>query len=158
VYVEDRRDADAALPGSGLEWTIIRPGRPTDDPGTCVVSLRSDVLAGDIPRAHVAAMLAEVPDIDDTVGHQWNPSPPTRPSRRRASGPGATDSSECTQRTSMPLPGLPSSVRLLKCILMSAVAGSCGRERSARRVQDRRLGSRALPTWRSPSRPACAAR
>ncbi|UUZ59961.1 NAD(P)H-binding protein [Nocardioides sp. B-3] len=34
AYVEAKRDADAALRDSGLDWTIIRPGRLTDDEGT----------------------------------------------------------------------------------------------------------------------------
>ena len=34
AYVEAKRDADAALRDSGLDWTILRPGRLTDDPGT----------------------------------------------------------------------------------------------------------------------------
>ena len=31
AYVEAKRDADAALRATGLDWTIIRPGRLTDD-------------------------------------------------------------------------------------------------------------------------------
>ena len=34
AYVEAKRDADAALRASDLDWTIIRPGRLTDDPAT----------------------------------------------------------------------------------------------------------------------------
>jgi nucleoside-diphosphate-sugar epimerase len=34
AYVEAKRDADAALRESGLAWTILRPGRLTDDPAT----------------------------------------------------------------------------------------------------------------------------
>ena len=39
AYVEAKRDADAALRASDLDWTIIRPGRLTDDPATGLVSL-----------------------------------------------------------------------------------------------------------------------
>ena len=39
AYVEAKRDADAALRASGLDWTIIRPGRLTDDPATGLVAL-----------------------------------------------------------------------------------------------------------------------
>jgi uncharacterized protein YbjT (DUF2867 family) len=72
AYVQAKRDADAALRDSDLDWTIIRPGRLTDGPGTGVVSLGPNVPRGDISRADVAAVLAAVLDIDDTVGHQWN--------------------------------------------------------------------------------------
>src|SRR4051812_25585111 len=41
AYVEAKRDADAALRSSGLDWTIIRPGRLTDEPGRGQVSLGS---------------------------------------------------------------------------------------------------------------------
>lgn len=72
AYVEAKRDADAALRGSDLDWTIIRPGRLTDDPGTGRVALGPDVPRGDVPRADVAAVLAAVLDDDATIGRQWN--------------------------------------------------------------------------------------
>jgi uncharacterized protein YbjT (DUF2867 family) len=72
AYVEAKRDADAALRSSGLDWTIIRPGRLTDDPGTGAVSLGPDVARGAIPRADVAGVLAAVLTDDRTIGHQWN--------------------------------------------------------------------------------------
>ena len=43
AYVEAKRDADAALRASALDWTIIRPGRLTDDPATGLVALGADV-------------------------------------------------------------------------------------------------------------------
>ena len=43
AYVEAKRDADAALRDSGLDWTILRPGRLTDDDGTGQVDLGEDV-------------------------------------------------------------------------------------------------------------------
>ena len=72
AYVEAKRDADAALRASGLDWTIIRPGRLTDDPATGRVALGSDVRRGEIPRADVAAVLAAVVDDTATVNRQWN--------------------------------------------------------------------------------------
>jgi uncharacterized protein YbjT (DUF2867 family) len=72
AYVEAKRDADTALRDSGLDWTIIRPGRLTDDPPTGRVSLGSDVRRGDIPRADVAAVLAAIVDDSATVNRQWN--------------------------------------------------------------------------------------
>lgn len=72
AYVEAKRDADAALRDSGLDWTIIRPGRLTDEPGTGRVALGADVERGDVPRADVAAVLAAVLLEERTVGRQWN--------------------------------------------------------------------------------------
>ena len=72
AYVEAKRDADAALRDSGLEWTIIRPGMLTDDDGTGLVELGQDVARAEIPRADVAAVLAEVLDSGTGIGAQWN--------------------------------------------------------------------------------------
>lgn len=72
AYVEAKRDADAALRDSGLDWTIIRPGALTDDPGTGLVELGDDVTRAEVPRADVAAVLAEVLDSGAGIGAQWN--------------------------------------------------------------------------------------
>ena len=72
AYVEAKRDADAALRDSHLDWTILRPGRLTDEPGTSRVALGQDVARGDIPRADVAATVAAVLDDGTSVGRQWN--------------------------------------------------------------------------------------
>ncbi len=72
AYVEAKRDADAALRASDLDWTILRPGRLTDDPATGHVALGTDVERGDVTRADVAAVIAAVIDVDATVGRQWD--------------------------------------------------------------------------------------
>ena len=72
AYVEAKRDADAALRDSGLDWTILRPGRLTDDPGTGRVALGPDVARGEIPRADVAEVVAAVLQEPASAGHQWN--------------------------------------------------------------------------------------
>jgi uncharacterized protein YbjT (DUF2867 family) len=72
AYVEAKRDADAALRSSGLDWTIIRPGRLTDDPPTGLVALGPDVERGQVPRADVAAVLAAVIDTGGGIGAQWD--------------------------------------------------------------------------------------
>ena len=72
AYVEAKRDADAALRASDLDWTIIRPGRLTDDPATGLVSLGADVARGDVTRADVAAVVAGVLDAPRTIGKQWS--------------------------------------------------------------------------------------
>lgn len=72
AYVAAKRDADIALRDSDLDWTIIRPGRLTDDPATGLVALGPDIDRGDVTRADVAAVVAAILDRRDTVGHQWN--------------------------------------------------------------------------------------
>jgi uncharacterized protein YbjT (DUF2867 family) len=72
AYVEAKRDADAALRDSGLAWTIIRPGVLTDADGTGLVELGEAVARADVPRADVAAVLAEVLDSGAGIGAQWN--------------------------------------------------------------------------------------
>ena len=72
AYVEAKREADEALRASGLDWTVIRPGRLTDGPATGLVAVGNDVPYTGIPRADVAAVLAAVLDDDRTVRRQWN--------------------------------------------------------------------------------------
>ncbi len=72
AYVEAKRDADAALRESALDWTIIRPGRLTDDPATGLVALGRDVPRGEVSRADVAAVLHAVLEDDRSIGYQWN--------------------------------------------------------------------------------------
>lgn len=71
VYVQAKREADAVLRDSGLAWTILRPGGLTDDPGTGLVKLAATVERGSVPRADVAAVIAECLDDVRTIGHQW---------------------------------------------------------------------------------------
>ena len=68
-YLEAKAQADAALVASGLDGTIVRPGRLTDDPGTGAVTAGPDVARADIPRDDVAAVAASA-SLDDpgTVG------------------------------------------------------------------------------------------
>jgi len=72
AYVEAKRDADAALRSSGLDWTIIRPGRLTDGAPTGLVALGPDVEPRQVPRADVAAVLAAVIDTGGGIGAQWD--------------------------------------------------------------------------------------
>lgn len=71
AYVEAKRDADAALRASGLEWTIVRPGGLTDDAGTGAVRMAPRLPRGRIPRADVAAVIVAVLEDDSTVGLQF---------------------------------------------------------------------------------------
>lgn len=71
AYVEAKRDADEALRGSGLEWTVLRPGRLVDDPPTGLVRLAGRVERGDVPRADVAAVVVACLEDAGSVGQQW---------------------------------------------------------------------------------------
>ena len=72
AYVEAKRDSDAAVRESGLDWTILRPGRLTDEPGTGRVSVGPDAARGDVSRADVAEVIAAVLDTGAGIGAQWN--------------------------------------------------------------------------------------
>jgi uncharacterized protein YbjT (DUF2867 family) len=65
VYLRAKGKADAALAASGLDYTIVRPGGLTDEPGTGRVRIDAE---GDIPREDVAAMLAAVLHEPRTIG------------------------------------------------------------------------------------------
>jgi uncharacterized protein YbjT (DUF2867 family) len=60
VYLRAKAEADAALTASDRSWTILRPGRLTDDAGTGRVRLTTDPVRGAIPREDVAAVLAAI--------------------------------------------------------------------------------------------------
>jgi nucleoside-diphosphate-sugar epimerase len=57
VYLRAKAQADAALRASDREWTIVRPGRLTDEPGTGRVRIDLEPFRGEVPRADVAAVL-----------------------------------------------------------------------------------------------------
>ena len=57
-YLEAKAEADAALAASDLDWTIVRPGMLTDDPGTGLIDAAASLgRRGAIPRDDVAAVL-----------------------------------------------------------------------------------------------------
>ena len=53
AYVEAKRDSDAALRASDLDWTILRPGRLTDDPATgrCLSEPTSSAVTSPVPTS-----------------------------------------------------------------------------------------------------------
>jgi uncharacterized protein YbjT (DUF2867 family) len=67
-YLRAKAEADRALAESGLDYTIIRPGGLTDEDPTGLVSAGPSLPRGQIPRADVAAVLAEALHLDHTVG------------------------------------------------------------------------------------------
>lgn len=71
AYVEAKRNADIALRESDLAWTIVRPGRLTDDAGTGLVTAATEVDRGDVPRADVAAVIAAVLADHSSIGRQF---------------------------------------------------------------------------------------
>jgi uncharacterized protein YbjT (DUF2867 family) len=71
AYVEAKRDADAALRASDLDWTIVRPGRLTDGPATDAVRMGERLPSGDVSRSDVAAVLVAVLEDDSTIGLQF---------------------------------------------------------------------------------------
>ena len=68
-YLEAKAEADEYLMASGLEYTIVRPGSLTDEPGTGRVHLSRELGGhGDVPRDDVAAVIAKVLDAPNTIG------------------------------------------------------------------------------------------
>ena len=71
-YIEAKAEADERLAGSGLDWTIVRPGRLTDERGTGLIRAGSEIGSGEVPREDVAATLAAVLRTDTTVGKAFD--------------------------------------------------------------------------------------
>ena len=71
-YLQAKRDADDALKQSGLDWTIVKPGRLTDAPGSGRVLL-SRTFGGraDVPRDDVALVLLECLQAPNTIGVEF---------------------------------------------------------------------------------------
>jgi uncharacterized protein YbjT (DUF2867 family) len=67
-YLRAKAAADAALMGSDLAWTIVRPGRLTDEPGNGMVAVGTDLERGSITRDDVAAVLVGCLDEPGTAG------------------------------------------------------------------------------------------
>ena len=68
VYLRAKGRADDAVRASGLDWTVIRPGGLTNDPGTGRVNLGADVPRGQVSRDDVAAVLAAALHEPNTIG------------------------------------------------------------------------------------------
>jgi uncharacterized protein YbjT (DUF2867 family) len=68
-YLEAKAEADRQLAESELDWTIVRPGHLTNDPGTGRVTISTDMsLRGEVPRADVARVLAASLESAGTFG------------------------------------------------------------------------------------------
>ena len=67
-YLDAKAQADAALAASDLEWTIVRPGGLTDEPGTGRVEVAPALgRRGTVTRDDVAAVLVECLNEPRTV-------------------------------------------------------------------------------------------
>lgn len=71
VYLRAKKAADEDLAARDLDWTIVRPGRLTDDAGTGRVQVGA-LGRGEVPRADVAAVLAETLHTDATIGRTFD--------------------------------------------------------------------------------------
>ena len=72
-YYEAKLEADEALAASGLDHTIVRPGRLTDDPGTGLVEVAPRLdRGGEVPRDDVAATLLACLDEAGTIGAEFD--------------------------------------------------------------------------------------
>jgi uncharacterized protein YbjT (DUF2867 family) len=68
-YYEAKAEADKYVEKSGLDYTIVRPGRLTDDPGTGKVDLGDGPGGtGSVTRDDVALVLAELLSADNAIG------------------------------------------------------------------------------------------
>lgn len=67
-YLVAKLIADAYLERSGLDHTVLRPGRLTDDEPTGRIRVGSELDSGAITRGDVAAAVAAALEIPGTVG------------------------------------------------------------------------------------------
>jgi uncharacterized protein YbjT (DUF2867 family) len=71
-YFEAKAEADSYLVESGLDYTILRPGFLTDDPGTGKVQIAEDLERGSVTRDDVAVVISEVLVADNTIGKAFD--------------------------------------------------------------------------------------
>ncbi|GAA1669876.1 NAD(P)H-binding protein [Streptomyces yatensis] len=69
AYLRAKAAADDDIRArDGLDWTVLRPGRLTNDPGTGRVKLAEHTGRGEVTRDDVAAVLAALLDEPRTAG------------------------------------------------------------------------------------------
>jgi hypothetical protein len=72
-YHQAKAHADNFLRGTELLYTIVCPGRLTDDRGTGLVSVDSNInLPGETSRDHLATALAMCLDMPNTIGKTFS--------------------------------------------------------------------------------------
>ncbi len=67
-YLRAKAGADRALQASGLDYTIVRPGALTDEPGSGLVEVGEGLDRGEVPRADVAAVIAAALVSPNAIG------------------------------------------------------------------------------------------
>lgn len=72
VYLRAKAAADAYVRDQDLDWTIVRPGRLSDDVATGRVRVGPKLDYGTVPRADVAAVLLACLDDPATAGKQFD--------------------------------------------------------------------------------------
>ncbi|GAA3703366.1 NAD(P)H-binding protein [Nonomuraea antimicrobica] len=68
AYITAKTEAEDDLRARDLDWTILRPGRLTDEPGTGLVRLAAEVPPGSVPRDDVAAVIVALLGDPGTAG------------------------------------------------------------------------------------------
>src|SRR3954470_1860685 len=68
AYLRAKLAAEDDLRSRELDWTVLRPGRLTDDEATGSVTLTPEAPRGDVPRADVAGVLVALLDEPRTKG------------------------------------------------------------------------------------------
>src|ERR1700761_1847791 len=72
AYLQAKFEADEAVRASGLDYTVVRPGGLTDDPGTGLVTIAEKTARGKVPRADVAAVFVACLDTPSTIGKSFD--------------------------------------------------------------------------------------
>jgi uncharacterized protein YbjT (DUF2867 family) len=71
-YQEAKHEADQYVMEAGLDYTIIRPGGLTDEPGTGQVEIADQVDYAQVTRDDVAAVIAECLVADNTIAKDFD--------------------------------------------------------------------------------------
>jgi nucleoside-diphosphate-sugar epimerase len=71
AYLRAKRAAEDDLRARDLDWTVLRPGRLTDDPGRGTVRLAGSVPRGAVSRDDVAAVVAALLDEPGSAGRTF---------------------------------------------------------------------------------------
>ena len=71
VYLRAKQAADDDLRSRDLDWTVVKPGRLTDDDPTGLVQVGS-LSRGEVTRGDVAAVVAACLEADNTIGKTFD--------------------------------------------------------------------------------------
>ncbi|GAA1330403.1 NAD(P)H-binding protein [Saccharothrix algeriensis] len=71
AYLAAKGAAEEDLRARPLDWTVLRPGRLLDEPGTGLVTVAEAPLRGSVPRADVAAVVVALFDHPTTIGRTY---------------------------------------------------------------------------------------